>query len=215
MNKFKLRYLPLLVVLALITMAASECGGSANSQDTDATNAQLQQYNNAGLKVHYYTYSWERWELLIITDFRATKLENTWSIWVGDGTGEPIDMCPSKGYPIPYSTEVTNPQMIDWNGGSGYGVVSQMDPFGTYPSQSTAATWILCVEPDGSLQLQYSEPQVLAYAHPVAIVFDGQRGMYRIVRVGEANPTTAVTLPTDVVPQILTDPSQLPNATLP
>ncbi len=207
------RILPLTFILGLGLALAAACGpATGNAADQINTDAQLSQYQNVGLNIHYYTYSWERWELLTVVDFRATKLENTWSVLVADGTGEPIEMCASKGFPIPYSTEFTNPLAVDRQN-SYAAVIGQMDPYGDYPSQNTAATWILCVQKDGSLALLYSEPHVIGHPWPVEIVFDQQRGMYRIARTGDANSKMAITQPDNIIPQIVTDPSKLPNAT--
>jgi hypothetical protein len=101
----RLRIVITWIVLSFMgIMFMSACSTESGvSQNKDDTNWQLNQYNRVQ-RIHVYTYSWERWIVQTIYDFRITKLSNTWAVWVGDGTGEPIDFCPSKGYGIPYST---------------------------------------------------------------------------------------------------------------
>ncbi|OGD74541.1 hypothetical protein A3A84_00295 [Candidatus Collierbacteria bacterium RIFCSPLOWO2_01_FULL_50_23] len=189
-------------VLAALTLTA--CMDEGVAQNERATDWQLQQYNKAQ-KVHAYTYSWERWVVQTLYDFRITKLTSTWSVWVGDGTGEPIDYCASKGFGVPYNTSLTNPDQI----ASGGYVIGMMEPNGLYPGGSTSATWILCVEDDGSLHPRYVEPQVIVYDYPIVVAFDAQRGMYRIVRAGAASTDTMIVPPTNINPEILnTAPGQ-------
>lgn len=187
------------VTIALMLMSASGCDDTGTYDNKKDTDKQLQQYNVVQ-KMHFYTYSWERWEVQTIYDIRITKLTPTWSVWVGDGTGEPIDSCASKGFGIPYNTSLTSPDQVYYN--SSGAVVAMMEPNGLFPGGSTSATWILCVETDGSLHLRYIEPQVIVYDYPINIVFDTRRGMYRIVRAGNPSKDTNIVLPTDFNPEI-------------
>lgn len=196
--KRKFLVLALLAVASLLLAGCMDEGIAQNERQTDW---QLQQYNKVQ-PLHRYTYSWEKWIVQTIYDFRVTKLTSTWSVWVGDGTGEPIDYCPSKGFGIPYNTSLTNPEQV----ASGGYVVGMMEPNGLYPGGSTSATWILCVEPNGNLHPRYIEPQVIVYDYPVVIGFDERRGMYRIYRAGDPTADYAIVPPTNVVPEILTDP---------
>lgn len=198
--KRKFLFLALLAITALLLAACGiDSGVNENEKQTDW---QLQQYNRVQ-PLHLYTYSWEKWIVQTIYDFRVTKLTSTWSIWVGDGTGEPIDYCASKGFGIPYNTSLTNSDQVL----SGGYVVGMMEPNGLYPGGSTSATWILCVEADGTLHPRYVEPQVIVYDYPVVIGFDDRRGMYRIFRAGDPTVDYGIIMPTDVVPEVLTEPA--------
>lgn len=202
MKKSLLKILFLLVVLVAISACDTSPGITQNKNDTDW---QLQQYN-AVQRIHVYTYSWERWQVQTIYDMRITKLTSTWSVWVGDGTGEPIDMCPSKGFGLPYNTSLTSPDQYYYN--SSGAVVAMMEPNGLYPGGSTSATWVLCVEKNGTLHLSYVEPQVIVYDHPIEINFDQRRGMYRIYRIGEANADSAIVLPPNTFKPEITEPTK-------
>ncbi|HEX9008501.1 MAG TPA: hypothetical protein VF837_04545 [Patescibacteria group bacterium] len=203
MKKYSLLILAL-VLLFSMAACSTESGITQNKSDTDW---QLQQYNQVQ-RMHVYTYSWERWIVQTIYDFRITKLTNTWAVWVGDGTGEPIDYCASKGYGIPYSTSLTSPDQVYYN--SSGAVVAMMEPNGLYPSGNTLATWVLCIETDGSLHPTYVEPQVIVYDHPISIALDKARGMYRIVRAGTASEDTKIVLPSNFDPKILDKPPVVP-----
>ena len=155
---------------------------SAESKTQDVVDNQQNVYNQ-NQPIHTYNYSVERDIAQQIYDFRITKLVSTWSVWLAQGTGEPIDMCASKGFPIPYNTSLTNPLQTKYDY-SDSAVIAQAEPNGLFPGGSTAATWVLCVETDGTLHPRYVESEVVTYDYPIAIQFDTQSGKYRIVRVG-------------------------------
>lgn len=204
--KTKKRF-PILALIMIAGLLLSACGSEGATQNRLDTNKQLMSYNKVQ-RMHFYTYSWERWEVQTLYDFRITKLASTWSVWVGDGTGEPIDMCASKGWGVPYSTSLTSPDQYE-SGTSG-AVTALMEPNGLYPSQNTAATWVLCVETDGSLHPLYSEPNLIVYDHPVVVAFDQRRGMYRIVRAGDPNTDYQIVPPTNVDVRILEEAPAVP-----
>ncbi len=204
MKKSMLFVLILLGILALTATGCAESGVTQNKYDTDW---QLSHYNKVQ-RMHFYSYSWERWIVQTLYDFRITKLSSTWAVTVADGTGEPIDMCASKGFGIPYNTSLTSPDQVAYN--SSGATIGMMEPNGLYPGGSTSATWVLCVEPDGSLHPWYVETNVLVYDHPIQIALDPARNMYRIIRAGTANPDTQILLPTGVDPKILEAPVTTP-----
>ena len=85
-----------------------------------------------------------------------------------------------------------------------------MEPSGLYPSLDTPATWVLCVEVDGSLHPWYSEPEISTYDHPIVIAYDDRRGMYRIFRAGDPTLDYAIIPPTNVDVRILEEPPAIP-----
>ena len=97
--------------------------------------------------------------------------------------GKIIEICPSIGYPIPYSTQLTNPQILTYNkvvGGVVEGAISNPEPNGLYPPDNAAATLVQCVNPDGSVSPTYIEWYVLAF--PYRIVSDVQ-----LQRIGDTS----------------------------
>jgi len=80
--------------------------------------------------------------------------------------GKIIEICPSIGYPIPYSTQLSNPDKIDYTGG-GPAVLANAEPNGLYPPGDAAATLVQCVNDDGSVSPVYIEWYVLAFPFPI------------------------------------------------
>jgi hypothetical protein len=162
--------------LAVIGASVAACDTSTSQsaqQEQAATNSQMDQY----LKVQpipYFDSSAMRQTLIEILKAQVTPT-NTWSVEVAlDGTA--LFMCPSIGYPIPATDELTNPQQVvnvntgKVNGANQWesGVVSQADPNGVYGGD-TAGTYILCVAPDGKYTPVYAEPNVTVFPFPVTI----------------------------------------------
>jgi hypothetical protein len=101
-------------------------------------------------------------------------------------------MCVSKGFPIPYTTSMTNPEQVREYGGQYNGgnvTTGQAEPNGLYPG-TTTATWILCVGDDGNVYPQYVEPDVITYVAPVKI--EEINGKRRIVHIGKPNTSSAI-----------------------
>jgi hypothetical protein len=66
------------------------------------------------------------------------------------------------GYGIPYATQYTNPQKIEYHSNSGYGVIAQADPNGLFSPASAEGTWLLMKDPNGKDVLPiYVEPRVV------------------------------------------------------
>ena len=91
--------------------------------------------------------------------------------------GRIIEICASIGYPIPYSTQLTNPQQTIYSNGA---VVAQAEPNGLYPPVDAEATLVSCVNPDGSITPTYWEQ--LVFSLPYRIKSDVQ-----IERIGDTD----------------------------
>lgn len=149
-------------------LTAESCDGSQTSSESGQVNSQQSTYAQ-NQPLHKYDYSPERDELQQIYDFRM-KGGNTWTVFYS--MGKPIFVCPSIGFPIPYTTQLTNPE--SW---VGTGVaIPQAEPNGLYTG-TTNATEVLCVRtlPGGGSETVpvYSEPDVIVLPYPVTIGSDG------------------------------------------
>jgi hypothetical protein len=91
--------------------------------------------------------------------------------------GKIVEICPSIGYPIPYSTQLTNPlqAMTSYTNDP---VVGNPEPNGLYTPSNAAATLVQCVNPDGSVSPTYIEWYVLAFPYQIA-------SDYQIKRIGD------------------------------
>jgi len=74
-------------------------------------------------------------------------------------------LCNSVGYPIPYSTQYTNPMQPGSYTGT---TIPQADPNGLYSPSSAEGTYILCQNPNNSKESKpvYSEPRLTTLSWP-------------------------------------------------
>ena len=70
----------------------------------------------------------------------------------------------STGFPIPYATQYTNPQKVEYvsiSAGHTYQVLPQADPDGLFSPASAEGTWSLLKNPEGKeMGPTYSEPKL-------------------------------------------------------
>lgn len=160
-----------IAVYVLVTIALVGCGGVggaviAGSPDEDV-NAIVGKQNRIyfdNQPPHTYDYSAPRDIVLQLYDNVVPKMSNTWTVFSVPGVGA-VDSCASKGYPIPFGSQVTSPE---YNHGAV--TLPQPEPDGLYQSGDTAATWILCIAPDGAVVPEYHEELVTTY--PFAVTVD-------------------------------------------
>ena len=108
-------------------------------------------------------YSFER-QVLIETYLARNNTVSTFS-YLFTFDGKIVEICASIGYPIPYSTQLTNPMKIDY--GSSYVVIPNAEPNSLYPPSSAAATLVQCVNSDGSVSPTYIEDNVMAFPYRI------------------------------------------------
>ena len=143
----------------------SACGYAADS--TDIEKAQQE----SGTKSLFENqplpdlggYSFER-QIVIDTYSARNRIVATWS-YLFTMQGAIIEICPSIGYPIPYTTQLTNPLKIDGNS-YGYTSIGNPEPNGLYTG-TTSATFVQCVQSDGSVTPVYIESEVLAFPYRI------------------------------------------------
>jgi hypothetical protein len=174
----------LIAVMGVLFLSACESQGTQQS-NTNMRTEQLQQSNGiAAILANQPVpdlggYSFER-EILRKT---YVARNSTISTFTYDITmeGKVIEICPSIGYPIPYSTELTNPDQI-MTQYTGNPVIANPEPNGLYPPASSAATLVQCVQPDGTVSPVYYEREVQAF--PYRIKSDIQ-----LTQIGDASFT--------------------------
>jgi hypothetical protein len=74
------------------------------------------------------------------------------------------------GYGIPYGTQLTNPQKVEWRSYSGYAsaVTPQAEPNGLYSPESAEGTWLRMVDPaTKQAHTVYIEPRVTVSPFPL------------------------------------------------
>jgi hypothetical protein len=86
------------------------------------------------------------------------------------------------GYPVPYSTQYTNPQKVAQSGHQyGYAILPQADPNGLFSPSSSEATWSLLKNPNGrDAKPIYSEPKLIVspFKLPKDLECPGRRSAY-------------------------------------
>jgi hypothetical protein len=118
-------------------------------------------------------YSFER-QIVIETYLARNRTISTYA-YMFTMDGKVVEICPSIGYPIPYSTQLTAPERREPGLEA---VIPQSEPNGLYPPGDAAATLVQCVNKDGSVTPVYIEWYVLAF--PYRIQSDLQ-----LVKIGE------------------------------
>ena len=79
----------------------------------------------------------------------------------------------SIGYGLPYATQFTNPQKIEWSsmGGGHITNLPQADPNGLFSPASAEGTWVLLKDPNSKdVQVVYCEPRIIIF--PFKLKFD-------------------------------------------
>lgn len=71
----------------------------------------------------------------------------------------------SIGYPIPYSTQFTNPQQEIWHNSRPDVVLPQADPNGLFSPASADGTWVMLKDPNGDVTVQYIEPKIATFTY--------------------------------------------------
>jgi hypothetical protein len=159
--------LSVLVVFTLIS-CAPDTSDIEQGQQASAINAIIQNQPIPDLG----GYSFER-QIVIETYLARNNTIATYAYMI-TMDGKIIEICPSIGYPIPYSTQLTNP-MRTMNGYYQGSVVANAEPNGLYPPGDAAATLVQCVNPDGSVTPVYIEWYVLAFPYQIASDLQLQR----------------------------------------
>lgn len=119
-------------------------------------------------KPHVYDYSAPRDVVLQLYDSIVPHMADTWTVFSIMGVGA-VDVTPSKGYPIPYGSQLTSPEYFKTGSNGASAALPQPEPDGLYRSGSTDATWVLSINDDGYVTPEYHEEIVTCYPFSVSI----------------------------------------------
>lgn len=177
MKKSMLVLFVLMVFVLVSCTIGSDTSAIEQGQQKAAVNAIIQNQPIPDLG----GYSFER-QIVIETYLARNNTIATYA-YMFTMDGKIVEICPSLGYPIPYSTQLSNPEKVD---SYNYSItLPNAEPNGLYPPGDAAATLVQCVQPDGSVSPVYIEWYVLAF--PYRIVSD-----FQLQQVGEASFTVDV-----------------------
>jgi hypothetical protein len=160
----------ILTVFVLTSCAGSDTSAIEQGQQKAAVNAIIQNQPIPDLG----GYSFER-QIVIETYLARNNTIATYAYMISMD-GKIIEICPSIGYPIPYSTQLSNPERVD---SYNYSItLPNAEPNGLYPPADAAATLVQCVNPDGSVSPTYIEWYVLAFPYQI-------KSDLKLERIGE------------------------------
>ncbi len=195
-----------LCVFLYVAFAADSCSGGSSPVQNQITNQVDNQDTiyNKNQPIPTYDYSPEKDALTQIYNYRMQNVD-TWTVVIPMNPLVQPYVTPSKGYPIPYTTQLTNPMReLDAGYQQGWAVtIPQSEPNGLYTG-TTMATWFLAVRtlPGGGSETVpiYSEPDVMAFPFPVEfkngqIVDIGQQSSIQITGLHAGKPTKATPTP--------------------
>lgn len=140
-------------------LAACSSSSDATAVDSNAMNRQLQQYQLNGQNVPYFLWSQYRQTGIDVETAQANGVATT-TFFFQYGAVAPIKSCPSIGFPMASTSELTNPLQGDSSGGStGNITIGQMDPNGMFTGQSSG-TYVVCVTGAKQKEIVYWEGDV-------------------------------------------------------
>lgn len=158
----------LLAALALLLIGCEGEGGpeDARRDDERVAGAQLSRYQESQ-PVPEFDWSQLRQNLIEIETAQVQTTATT-SLFFNVGSDTPVMSCPSIGYPIPSTYQITNPEQV----ATGGAVVPQLETNGVFTGESTA-TYVMCIDADGQAFAVYWEGFVMAISGTAEFA-DGQ-----------------------------------------
>lgn len=143
----------------------SACSGSTSTdKESKVAGQQLAGFNN-NQPVPVFTYSQLRQNLIELETSQAQTTQTT-SFFFNLGVADPIGSCPSIGYPIPTTDQLSNPLQATSNS-QGMTSVGQIEANGVYTGQSSG-TYVICVDATGKPYANYWEGFVQTVSGPAA-----------------------------------------------
>ncbi|MFJ4653812.1 hypothetical protein ACIP5Y_21305 [Nocardia sp. NPDC088792] len=133
------------------------CGSSTsavNQRDTNAIASQLDIYQR-NQPIPAGTFSQYRQTLISVENAQIHGVATT-SFFFVQGSSAPYKVCPSIGFPVPSTGQLTNPQQVVSRGETGLTTLPQMEPNGTFTGDSSG-TYVTCVAGDGTKYVVYAE----------------------------------------------------------
>lgn len=163
------RLIGLLLAIVLIAAACadrqrSEASRSEALQDETVQADRVGNRYNDTQPVPEFEWSQQRQNLIeLLTAQARTTATTTFFFHLGADT--PVAMCPSIGFPIPATYQLTNPsrgiEVETYGSGANPAVgVSQLEATGVYTADTTG-TYVMCVNSDGAAFARYWEGYVM------------------------------------------------------
>ena len=171
----KKKYGIIAIIIAMI-LVMSSCSSDAEpdavSNDKEESAQSLLDLQKAH-PTPKFSRSQLRQNLIEITTAQAETTATTSFFW-NQGVDKPMHSCPSIGFPIPTTMQLTNPEQSINMGhqGGGSHSIPLVEPTGVYTGES-AGTYVICVDAEGNGYAMYWEGFVQTVAGPAEFI-DGQ-----------------------------------------
>lgn len=134
------------VAVGLLTTASSCSVDEQGSTVDQSITEDLMSDFSRSQPIPVFKYSQERQNVIDILTARANATPTT-SFFFNQGVKDPVFSCPSIGYAIPHTTQLTSPdQVVDRYEGDV--VIAQAEPVGDYTGDSTG-THVICRDANG------------------------------------------------------------------
>lgn len=162
-------------MLALGVGLAACSGGAAPTSGQ----AQEQQASNDSLSIAEQTlpapvFPRSEARYAFIQDQAAQALGTQTTSFIWNQGQPPVPLCPSIGFPIPNTAQLTNPDKpvtltVPYQGGAAL-TIGNIDPNQLYTPAASSGTFVLCVNRQGQTYTVYAEPNVVAVAGSATVV---------------------------------------------
>lgn len=178
----------LLPTAALAVAAVAGCGSGGNANNADqarsATQLSVYQQNQPIPQAAWSQYR----QTLVDVELAQIHGVATTSFFFNQGATDPYKSCPSIGFPVASTSQLTNPQQaISSHNVTGFAVIGQLEPNGTFTGESTG-TYVVCVDPvTKTAHIDYAEGFVDTEGGPA--IWD--QGTHSIRPNGAATVTTS------------------------
>lgn len=159
-NKRRISLAAVILGVATVGLALAGCTNQSVNNDQQSTNDQLLKYQKVQ-PVPQFDYSQYRQTVINVETAEVNGVATT-TFMFNQGSTVPIMSCPSLGYPIASTAQLTNPLQVITSGG---GVVEQQEPNGVYTGSSTG-TYVVCVQSSGKTSIDYWEGFVYTVGGP-------------------------------------------------
>ncbi len=155
-----------IVVFAGVTLIAAGCNDAPKTADSAQRDRQEKLQSDEANQVGMPDIKNFR-EAKILKDLYEKRDQMdlaTYTYVYNEMSGKFVFLGESVGYGIPYSTQFSNPDKVEYHGDQGAGnvVIPQAEPNGLFTPSSTEGTWVMLKDPNGSgVTPVYVEPRVL------------------------------------------------------
>lgn len=146
-----------LLAVALVFVATGCTGSSRHSatyNDAQTASAALARFLK-GQPTPSFSRSQIRQTLIEVESAQAGSVQTT-TFFFNQGIKDPIQVCPSIGFPLASTSQLSNPLQAVPGKHDDTAVVGQVEPTGVFPGVSSG-TYVLCVDDQGRPYANYWE----------------------------------------------------------